>query len=312
MVTIASIDLGSHTARLLMGRAKEGFETFVPLVRKRSYLRLAGDFDPVRKWISREGLARTIAVMKDFSRDIKKFRVNRVIAVATGVIREAANGDAFLRGIFEACGLRIRVISGETEALLSGKGALGGLGIKAPPFLVFDLGGGTTEFLCHGEAGMVVKSVPLGAMVLTKAFLTSDPPAPMEMKALKDHIGQTLARECSAFTANGPVIGTGGTITALCAMHHGILLNAIAPERINGLKLTLFQIERCLDKMRRLTESRRMKELGLDSGRAQVLVAGAAVVVQILQHLGAGELVVSMCDLLEGALMDFFEGEQHG
>ncbi len=312
MVTIASIDLGSHTARLLMGRAKEGFETFVPLVRKRSYLRLAGDFDPARKWISKEGSARTIAVLKDFSRDIERFRVNRVIAVATGVIREAANKDAFLAEIFEACGLHVQVISGETEALLSGKGALGGLDIKTPPFLVFDLGGGTTEFLCHGEAGMTVKSVPLGAMVLTKAFLTTDPPAPAEMKALNDHIGQTLARECLTFTANGPVIGTGGTIIALCAMHHDILLNDIAPERINGLKLTLFQVERCLDKMRCLTKSQRMKALGLDSGRADIMVAGAAAAAQILRFLGERELTVSMCDLLEGALMDFFEGEQHG
>ena len=312
MHNIASIDLGSHTARLLIGRAGDDFETFVPLARKRSYLYLAGDFDPVRKRISKEGSARAVEVMKDFSKVLLDWRVKRVVAVATGVIRAAANRDEFLRRIFEGSGLRVSAISGETEALLTGKGALGALGIKAPPFFVFDLGGGTTEFLCHGEEGLVVKSVSLGAMVLTKAFLTSDPPAPTEMKALKKHINQTLEQECPPFPANGPVVGTGGTITALCAMHNGILLNAIAPDRINGLKLTLFQIESCLDKMRRLTKVQRVKRLGLDSGRAQVMVAGAAVVAQILRHLGANELTVSMSDLLEGALMDFFEGEQYG
>lgn len=312
MHNIASIDLGSHTARLLIVRVKDDFETMAPLVRKRSYVQLAGDFDPVRKRISKEGSARTIAVMKDFSRAIKDWRVKRVVGVATGVIRAADNRDEFLRRIFEASGLRISAISGETEALLSGKGALWALGIKEPPFFVFDLGGGTTEFLCHGEDGLAVKSVSLGAMALTKAFLPSDPPTDTEMKALTEHIDQTLEQECPSFPANGPVIGTGGTITALCAMHNGILLEAIAPERINGLKLTLFQIELCLNKMRCLTIAQRMEHLGLDSGRAQVMVAGAAVAAEILRHSSASELVVSMSDLLEGALMDFFEGEQHG
>ena len=201
------------------------------------------------------------------------------------VIRAAANKDAFLKRIFEASGLRVVVISGEKEAFLTGKGALRSLGIKTPPFFVFDLGGGTTEFMCHGEKGMAVKSVSMGAMVLTKTFLTSDPPADSEMKALTEHIPQILVRECPHFPANAPVIGTGGTATALCAMHHGILLNEISPERINGLKLSLSQIEFWLDKLRCLTTAQRVEDLGLDTGRAQVMVAGAAVVAGILRHL---------------------------
>ncbi len=317
MHNIASIDLGSHTARLLIARVGDDFGVFEPLMRKRSYIYLAGDFDPVLKRISKEALARAVTVLKDFSRIIEDWQVKRVVAVATGVVRKAANRNGFLKEIFEESGLRVSAISGEKEAQLTSKGALGALGIKNPPYFVFDLGGGTTEFLLslfpeHGKEGTVVDSISLGAMLLTNAFLLSDPPAEKEMKALVEHIDQILDRKCPSFPANGPVIGTGGTVSALCAMHHGISQNAVVPEKINGLVLSLSQVESSLEKMCRLTIVRRIERLGLDSGRARVLVAGAAVVARLLRHLKVSELLVSMSDLLEGALIDFLEGEQHG
>ena len=317
MHNIASIDLGSHTARLLIARVGDDGGHFKPLVRNRSYLYLAGDFDPVLKRISKEASARAVRVLKDFSRTIEDWQVKRVVAVATGVVRKAANRNEFLKEIFEESGLRVSVISGEKEARLTGKGALGALGIKEPPFFVFDLGGGSTEFLLslfpeHGKEGRVVDSVSLGAMMLTNTFLLSDPPSEKEMKALVAHIDQTLDRKCPLFPANGPVIGTGGTVVALCAMHNGISPNAVVPEKINGLVLTLSQVESCLEKMCRLTTVERIERLGLDSGRARVLVAGATVVARLFRQLKVSELLVSMSDLLEGALMDFLEGEQHG
>jgi exopolyphosphatase / guanosine-5'-triphosphate,3'-diphosphate pyrophosphatase len=312
MCNIASIDLGSHTARLLIARVGDDPGSIKPLMRKRSYLYLARDFDPVLKRISAEASARAATILKDFSRAMAEWHVKRVVAVATGVVRKAANKTEFLAEVFEKSGLRVKTISGEREALLTGKGALGALDINEAPSFIFDLGGGTTEFLCHGEAGTVARSISLGAMVLTKAFLKSDPPLEREMKALKEYIDQVLNRKCPYFPVNEPVIGTGGTVVALCAMQNDILLNEIVPERINGLKLTLFQIESCLEKMRPLTVARRIERLGLDSGRSQVMVAGAVVVARLLRHLNAEALSVSMSDLLEGALMDFLEGEQHG
>jgi len=317
MHNIASIDLGSHTARLLIAQVGDDDGAFEPLMRKRSYIYLAEDFDPVLERISMEASARAATVLKDFSRAIEDWQVKQVVAVATGVVRKAANRDGFLKEIFEESGLRVSAISGEKEARLTGKGALGALGIKNPPFFVFDLGGGTTEFLLslfpgHGKEGMVVDSVSLGAMVLTNAFLLSDPPAEKEMKALVAYIDQTLDRMCPSFPGNGPVIGTGGTVAALCAMQNAISPNAVVPEKINGFVLALFEVESCLEKMCRLTTAERIEHLGLDSGRARVLVAGAAVVSRLLRHLKVSELLVSMSDLLEGALMDFLEGEQHG
>jgi len=312
MENIAAIDLGSHTARLLIARDEEGCQPIKPLLRKRSYLYLGKDFDPVLKRISTESAARAVTVLQDFVRIMGDLEVKRVVAVATGLVRKACNRDEFLKEVFEKSGIHLTAISGEKEARLSAKGALGALGVREPPFFVFDLGGGTTEFFRHGKEGLAVNSVSLGAMMLTNAFLASDPPAEREMIALLKHIDQTLSRTCPLFEAEGPVIGTGGTVTALCAMQNGISLEGIVPEKINGLVLTLPEIDSCLDKMRCLTTAQRIERLGLDSGRARVLVAGAVVVARLLRHLKAGELLVSMSDLLEGALMDFLEGEENG
>ena len=100
MHNIASIDLGSHTARLLIARVGDDCGVFEPLMRKRSYIYLAGDFDPVLKRISKEASARAGRVLKDFSRIIEDWQVKRVVAVATGVVRKAANRNGFLKEIF--------------------------------------------------------------------------------------------------------------------------------------------------------------------------------------------------------------------
>jgi len=113
MHNIASIDLGSHTARLLIAQVGDDDGAFEPLMRKRSYIYLAEDFDPVLERISMEASARAATVLKDFSRAIEDWQVKQVVAVATGVVRKAANRDGFLKEIFEESGLRVSAISGE-------------------------------------------------------------------------------------------------------------------------------------------------------------------------------------------------------
>ncbi len=313
MVTLASIDLGSHTARLLVARMGENGLVSEPLNRERAYVYLAKDFDPALKRISAAGRARAVSVLKDFMRVAESRGVTGIAAVATGVIREAANREDFLLELSEKTGVDVTAISGQEEAMLTAKGVIGALDIKTPPFFIFDLGGGTTEIVCRrtGDAA-VVTSLPLGAMKLTNAFLKSDPPLDKEIRALEEHVYGLLNEKCPFFEAEGPVIGTGGTVTALYAMHNGIPHHAIVPENINGRVLGRSGIQAALDGMRRLTTAQRIERLGLDSGRAQVMVAGALAVTGLLRHLKAREITVSMSDLLEGVLTDYLEGEQYG
>ena len=302
---LASIDLGSHTARLMIARRSASSSgELTPLVRRRAYIRLAADSEPgYEREIGPDATARVLNVMRDFARLIADFNVQQVYAVATGIIRDAINRHQFLAHIYEQTGIRIGLISGEREALLSGKGALAALNITGP-YLIFDLGAGTTEFLYEvGEKPGAI-SIPLGAAVLTKKFIRSDPPGETELDAISREIARRLQYVPADFGGDPVVIGTGGTVTTLAAMLHGILYDDITPEKVNGLSLTLPQLEACFERMKSLNTAQRVERLRLDPARADVIVAGSLVVTGIMRFGGVFDLLVSMSDLLEGLLIE--------
>ena len=304
---VASIDLGSHTARLLIARQACSAACLKPLVRKRAYIRLAESFEPGEKRIiGPDVFVRVLTVMHEFSRLLEDFHVRRVCGVATGIIRDAANRHQFLDYIYEQAHIRIELISGEREALLSGRGALSALNIKGGPFLVFDLGGGTTEFFYENREREQVeaRSVPLGAAALTNEFIRADPPYEAELDSVSKKIEKCLINAHMEFPRESVVIGTGGTVTTLAAIFYRISSDDISPERVNGLKLTLPQVTACFDEMRSMNVEQRMAIPGLDPERADVIVAGALVVMKIMRFFGAFEVIVSMSDLLEGLLID--------
>jgi len=302
---VASIDLGSHTARLLIARRSGSSRRLRPLVRKRAYIRLAEGFDRGgEEIIGPDASARVLEVIQGFSSLIADFNVRQVYGVATGIIRDAINRDQFLDHIYEQTNIKIGLISGKREALLSGKGALSALNIKGGPFLVFDLGGGTTEFFYDNRGKVEAKSVSLGAATLTKEFIRADPPDETELNSISKEIEQRLTSVHMELVREHVVIGTGGSVTTLAAMFHRIPSNDITPERVNGLRLTLPQVTQCFEEMRNMNIEQRMALPGLDSERANVIVAGALAVVGIMKYLGALELIVSMSDLLEGLLID--------
>ncbi|MBW1798534.1 MAG: hypothetical protein JRJ21_09070, partial [Deltaproteobacteria bacterium] len=236
----------------------------------------------------------------------KTFDVGSVHAVATGVVREAANRDEFLDRIYESTGIRVRTITGDEEALLTGKGVWNALNIPKGPFLIFDLGGGSTEFISGSEGAQTVKSIPLGAAVLKQVYLKSDPPQKEKINELSRHIDQSLEEflpEPYVKGDNLPIVGTGGTVTTLGAMLHRVSVEDITPDRITGLILTRAQIEALFDRIRNLSLEERLKLPGLDPGRAGVIVAGSLVVIRILHFFKSVQLTVSMSDLLEGLLL---------
>ena len=301
----ASIDLGSHTARLLIAR-RSGLSPWgwAPLVRRRTYIRLTADADSEGETeIGLNATARALDALAGFSGLIADHHVTDVRAVATGVIRDSINGDRFLARLYEKTGIRIALISGEREAVLSASGARAALNMR-PPCLVFDLGGGTTEFFRDmGEEPKAI-SMPIGAAVLTRRWIGSDPPGTTDLDAIAEEIGRHLNAVAEDITGVPVIVGTGGTVTALAAMVHGMVWDDISPERINGLILTLPQLEACLAQMKTLTVAERVQRLGLDAGRAEVIVAGALAIIGILRFVGICELRVSMSDLLEGLLIE--------
>jgi exopolyphosphatase/guanosine-5'-triphosphate,3'-diphosphate pyrophosphatase len=313
---VASIDIGTFTARLLIAEISGTTGTLRPLVRDRAYIRLGQGFDEKgKKVLQPQAMERTLEVLGDFLQHIRKFRVSRVLAVATGVVREAANRGEFLDSIFEHTGIRVRVISGKEEALLTGKGVVNALDIGKRPYFIFDLGGGSTEFLFGSRENPVLESVPLGALIMTQDHIHADPPEKEHIRSLMARVDETLSRVYLGPLGIGDdamVVGTGGTVTTLACMLHGISLQEIGRERVSGLVLKVREIEELFDRIKGLNTHERSGLPGMDPDRARVILAGALITLRILYFLKSDELTASFSDLLEGILIDDFDGEGNG
>ena len=304
MDILASIDLGSHTARLLVSRWGAG--RLESLLRKRAYIRLAQDFEaPGKMTLKQAGIERALKALEEFQSDIEKYQAARIRGIATGVVRTAANRNLFIDLIRKKTGIQVEVISGEEEARLTGLGIQHALDLGGRPFIAFDLGGGTTEFLVVREQGdSKALSLPLGAMILTQRHFLSDPPKEKEIESLKKETKELLLKAFPDEIRGTPLVGTGGTVTTLAAMVHGIEVQGISPERMNGLFLRVQQLEELLGRMKHLSVAERALLPGLDQGRADVILAGTVVVTEILNFFHSSEMMISLTDLLEGVLLD--------
>jgi exopolyphosphatase/guanosine-5'-triphosphate,3'-diphosphate pyrophosphatase len=303
---LASIDIGSHTARLLVCQKSGSTKGIRPLLRKRAYIRLAEDFAFQGKQAIRpEASERALKALGEFASIAEKMGVGNIRAVCTGVVREAENRDNFLKQIFKHTGIQAHVLSGEEEARLTASGVLYALGVQNRFSMIFDLGGGSTEFIYGEQDLQKTQSLPVGAMVLTQRYLVSDPPGEEEMGALEQDVDDVLSRAFPEghLEGDGLVVGTGGTVTALGAMLHHMDTEEISPKRMNGLTLQREQLRDLFEQLKAMSFNERLKLQGLDRGRADVIPAGCAVVLRILRFFKAREMVVSLSDLLEGMVL---------
>jgi exopolyphosphatase/guanosine-5'-triphosphate,3'-diphosphate pyrophosphatase len=311
---LASMDIGSHTARLLIAQKTGPPDHYRPLLRKRAYTRLAENFHTQEKGVLKpEAIGRALTSLEDFASITKKYGVESIHAVSTGVVREGSNRDEFLRLIYERTGIEAKVISGEEEARLTEKGVRHALNMGTKPYVIFDLGGGSTEFI-HGEQdSRKVKSVPLGVMVLSQKYLTSDPPNKESLEALGKEVDLILGLSFSEYGTiknEGILVGTGGTVTALAAMIYRVDVKEISPARMNGMILEGEQLKDLFARITIMTTDERLKLPGMDPGRADVIPAGCLAVMRILHFLKCARMLICLSDLLEGILIAYLEGEK--
>lgn len=315
VTVVASIEVGTHTARLLMAQATGDRSLFIPLVRERRTIRLAEGCAGREGFIIGEAsAARAAAALGEFKARVGEEQGIILRAVSTGVTRTAQNRQAFIRDLSWRSGVKVESISGHEEAALTAKGAMHALSRPNEPFVLFDLGGGSTEFVA-GEGGqgepMEIVSLPVGASVLTEEFILHDPPGDEALGALAAQVDFVLQKGLSPekrFARPPLLIGTGGTVTTLAAMVHGIEVSNITPKSMNGMVLERTAIEALLARMVRLDTGERACMRGLDPERAGVIPAGARAVRQIMAYYGAARLTVCLSDILEGLLIDELEG----
>lgn len=277
-----------------------------PLLRKRAYIRLAEGFDDRGQgMINAEAIGRTLGALEGFKVTIQKYKVKNVFIIAAGVMRRALNREDFLDLIQSRTGLNVKVVTGDEEARLTGIGVLWALNIESDSFIIFDLGGGTTEFLLCYDGQVTIKSLPLGAVILKQKRMPSDPPSEKEIaeasNAVEAILGQNLHR--NGLQKGAPLIGTGGTVTTLAAIIYGIETDDIDPGRMNGLVLEKQPLDSLFRRIKETTIREKLGMIGLDQGRADVIAAGSVAVKGIMDFFRFSELKVCLSDILEGVLV---------
>ena len=314
MTVLASIDIGTYTARLMVALVSDSSSKLRPIERRRTYIFTGEGFDSsTRKIIKREAFERVLAALEDFLAAAGRHGAQRVIGVATGAVREAGNGEEFIRYLEKNSGVALKIITGSEEAVLTAKGVFSSMGLKGSENILFDLGGGSTEFILESTPGAIIKSVPFGAFTLTQRFLKSDPPEREYVEALSDHVDHCLELSFQGLDLGSEkkdLIGTGGSVVSLGALIHGIPLEAMNPDKMNGLKLRYEELDNVLCDIRGLNVDGRIKVTGLDRGRAEVILAGILSTSRIMKYFDARDLTVSMSDILEGLLIDEVEGDK--
>jgi exopolyphosphatase/guanosine-5'-triphosphate,3'-diphosphate pyrophosphatase len=292
MSRVAAIDIGTNSVRLLIAD-----EVGRELERPMRMTRLGQGVD-VTGALASDAIERTLQVLRQYRELCAQHGVRRLRATATSAARDARNSAAFFDQAEQALGVRPELLSGDQEARLSFQGATADLPRNAGPFLIMDIGGGSTELVLGETEPDALVSLQLGCVRMTERHLASDPPSAAELEACLADVERSLgaARAIDVRRARC-VVGLAGTVTALSAMQLG--LARYDAKRTHHSTLTLAQVESAFLKLSAASMLERRRLL-VEPQRADVIVGGAAVLVGCLRHFGIPELLVSEHDILDG------------
>jgi exopolyphosphatase / guanosine-5'-triphosphate,3'-diphosphate pyrophosphatase len=306
MSRVVAIDCGTNSIRLLIADVDEG--RLRDVHREMRIVRLGQDVDATGR-LAPEALKRTRIALADYATIAMRAGAERTRMVATSATRDAANRADFFTMVRQTLGTDAEVITGDEEARLSFTGAVGDLDPGDGPFVVVDVGGGSTEVVLGDWDGSradvtAARSVNVGCVRITERHLRSDPATPDEVSAAEVFAAQMLQE---AF-ADVPVekartwVGVAGTVTTLSAVAQQ--LPAYDPERTHLSRLPLEQLRATTEVLLASTHRQRATNPAIHPGRVDVIAGGALIVRTLAEELhvraGIGELVVSEHDILDG------------
>jgi exopolyphosphatase/guanosine-5'-triphosphate,3'-diphosphate pyrophosphatase len=300
---LAAIDCGTNSTRLLVSEG--GTRTVERLMR---ITRLGQGVDAAGVLVP-DAVNRTLDVLREFRQVMDRHGVQRVRMTATSAARDAANREDFFTAAEQIVGARPELLTGDEEGRLSFLGATAQLDAAEGPFLVVDIGGGSTEFAVGRTEPEGVLSVDIGCVRLTEKFIHHDPPAPEELSQVvsvtKDYL-EDVARELPAALEAKRFVGLAGTVSTVAAVEQG--LPAYDTEKIHHFVLTHEAAE---DVFRTLATEKRVDRIhnpGLEEARADVIVAGTAILVAIMRFFEFDECLVSEADILDGLVLSLLDG----
>jgi exopolyphosphatase/guanosine-5'-triphosphate,3'-diphosphate pyrophosphatase len=299
MKNIAAIDCGTNSIRLLISRVDDD-GNLTEITRRMIIVRLGEGVDATGKF-SDAALSRVFAACDEYAELIKTHEVSAIRFIATSASRDVSNRDEFATGVKARLGCELEVISGETEAELSFAGATFELAKKfAGPYLVLDIGGGSTEFVLGTEKPEFARSVNIGCVRMTERHLNQDPPSAESIQAATKDIEDaiTLAAEIVPFEKAITVIGLAGSVTTVAAMALG--LDKYDREAIHGSVISAQSIHGTAEKFLSMTREQRAALPYMHPGRVDVIGAGALVLDRIVRRIKVESIVVSEQDILDG------------
>lgn len=305
MTRVGAIDCGTHSIRLLVADVDPASGRLVDVVRRMEIVRLGEGVDRTGR-IGEQGMARTLAMTAEYARTCSDLGVDRVRFVATSASRDAANRDEFVDGVRTRLGVEPEVVEGSVEAGLSFAGATRELVADglAGPFVVVDIGGGSTEVVRGTSSVEASLSVDVGCVRLTERYLASDPPSEDEVLAARADVEQALDQvaEVVPLDGVGTLVGLAGTVTTVAAV--ALDLTTYDPARIHRAVLGVDQVRDTCDRLLAMSRAQRAALAPMHPGRVDVIGAGAlvwwAVIDRLVERSGLTEVVVSEHDILDG------------
>ena len=301
MTRVGAVDIGTNSVRLLIAEVDgSGPDAALTTIDRRMRITRLGQGVDAARVLAPVAIDRTLDTQREYRQVLDDEGVRRIRVTATSASRDAANREAFFGRATEVLGVTPELLTGEEEARCSFLGATAGL-TEPTPYLVVDIGGGSTEFVLGTGEPEALCSVDVGCVRITESFLHSDPPTAEELSAaltvVREHLGD-VEREIPGLSDASTLVGLAGTVTTVAAIEQGI--PEYDPALIHHFRLTRAAAEDVFRTLALEPVAQRRHNPGLEEGRVDVIVGGAVVLVAILRAFGFDEVLVSESDILDG------------
>ncbi|NES02595.1 MAG: Ppx/GppA family phosphatase [Okeania sp. SIO2F4] len=306
---LAAIDMGTNSLHLVVVKIDPRLPTFTIIDRDKETVRL-GECG-TKSNLKPEVMDRAIATLERFQKIAKSANAEQTITVATSAVREAPNGKEFLNRIADELNLYVNLISGQEEARRIYLGVLSAMEFNNQPHIIIDIGGGSTELILgDSDTPRTLSSTKVGAVRLTKEFVTTDPISKSQFAYLQAYTRGLLERPTEELLANinkgeqPRLVGTAGTIETLATIHAYEKLGSV-PTPLGGYQFSFAELEELINKLRKLSISERLEVPGMSEKRAEIILAGALVLQEAMSLLGMESLTVCERSLREGVIVDW-------
>ncbi|MEM9138096.1 MAG: Ppx/GppA phosphatase family protein, partial [Cyanobacteria bacterium P01_F01_bin.42] len=308
--TVAAIDIGTNSIHMVVVQINPELPSFEIIDTEKSTVRL-GERHPKTGELTEAAMQRSLDALHRCAEIAKARKVEQIIAAATSAVREAPNGSTFVKRVKDSLGLDIDIIAGVEEARRIYLGVLSGIEFEGEPHVIVDIGGGSTELILgDGKKARSLSSTKVGAVRLTELFVKHDPVLKREFAQMRAYVKGMLERPIEELLSKlGPeetpqLIGTSGTIESLLKVSTCEAMG-FCPASLHGYELTLDQLRELVSRFSTLTCEEHCKVSGMNERRAEIILAGAVVLLEVMEQLRLGSLKTCERSLREGMIVDW-------